>query len=548
LNAIFAEKSTLHDAGIATPNFPPNLDTPILGQINIKCKEVKRALMELDVNKAVGPDGIGPMVLKKCAPELAPSLARLFRLSIRSGRTPSEWRTAHISPIHKGGSKSDPNNYRPVSLLPIVSKVLETIINKRLKKHLLQHNLLSPHQFGFLPGRSTLDLIASLTQSWSSAVDSGSEVRVVALDISRAFDRVWHRGLLTKLHGFSVGGRVFDWIKGFLTGRRQAVLLNGQRSSYRHTNAGVPQGSVLGPTLFLIFINDIFSQVESCLDLFADDSSLHHVISSRAERYSVANTINRDLKKLADWASSWLITFNAKKTKVLTISNARDAAVGHPQLVFQGHRLPEEANITLVGVTINQHLTWGDHIKTIAARAGQRLGALLRCSHYLPPPALLAAYKNFVRSSMEYCSPVWAGGPSTDLALLSRIQRRALWACGVDPDNGRLCGQLSVQSLAHRRTVSSLCLLHRMVTGKAPEPLSRLCPPLFVAPRATRSALHAHPHRLTVHRSRTSRQASSFLHRTVRRWNSLPPAVLAGHPQSLEHFKARVNKVDLCQF
>ena len=199
-----------------------------------------------------------------------------------------------------------------------MSKVLEIPVNKRLQKHLLQNNLLSDHQFGFLPGRSTLDLIASLSQSWSKCLDDRGEVRVVALDISRAFDRVWHRGLLAKLTAMRVGGRVLSWVKGFLTGRRQAVALNGQMSSYRDTNAGVPQGSVLGPTLFLTFINYIFSQVDSNLDLFADDSTLHHPILKKSDRVVVANTINNDLARLVDWASSWFINFNAKKTKVLT--------------------------------------------------------------------------------------------------------------------------------------------------------------------------------------------------------------------------------------
>ena len=341
----------------------------------------------------------------------------------------------------------------------------EPQVKKRLQRHLLQNNLVSDHQFGFLPGRSTVDLITSITQTWSNSLDARGEVRVVALDISRAFDRVWHRGLLAKLSAIGVCGRFGSWVKGFLTGRRQAVVLNGQTSAYRNTNAGVPQGSVLGPTLFLIFINDIFSQVESNLDLFADDSTLHLPIPRKTDRDTVANTLNRDLSRLADWASSWLINFNAKKTKVLTISWAVDASTGHPPLIFQNHHLPEESLLTLASVTINKHLTWGDHIRGVARNAGQRLGVLLRCSSYLPEPALLAAYKNFVRATMEYCSPVWAGGSSTDPALLDRVQRRALWTCGIDPDNNSLCRQLAVQPLSQRREVSSLCILHEWCLG-----------------------------------------------------------------------------------
>ena len=484
----------------------------------------------------MGPDGTSPWVLKMCAPELAPSLTRLFKRSLPQG-----WRTAHVTPIHKGNSKSDPNNYRPISLLPIVSKVLERIINKRIQRHLLQHNLVSHHQFGFLPGRSTLDLIASVTQRWADALDKQQEVRVVALDISRAFDRVWHRGLLAKLVGCRISGGVLHWIEAFLSGRRQAVVLNGQKSTYRPTNAGVPQGSVLGPTLFLVFINDIFKQVQSKLDLFSDDSTLHHSISKKSDRQAVAAVINRDLENLARWAASWCISFNANKTKVITISRARDADRNHPQLVFQGQRLAEESSLTIVGVTINKTLNWDDHIHAIAQRAGQRSGALVRCSSVLPPSASLSAYKNFVRSTMEYCSPVWAGAAACHLSLLDRVQRRALWACCIDPDNISLCNELAVQTLGHRRAVASLCVLHRMITGVAPQPLTSLCPDYHTALQRTRSAAEHHNYHLTEHRSRTGRHRASFLPSTVGRWNGLAPTVLARHPQSLQGFKNSVN-------
>ena len=149
---------------------------------------------------------------------------------------------------------------------------------------------------------------------------------------------------------------------------------------------------------------------------------------------------------------------------------------------------------------------------------------------------------------MEYCSPVWAGGSSTDLALLDRVQRRALWTCGIDPDNDRLCRQLAVQPLSHRRGVSSLCILHQMVSGVAPGAMTAHCPTYFTAPRTSRSATDAHPYRLTVSRSRTSRQAASFLQKTVRKWNDLPPSILSGQLQSLDHFKAQVNQLDLSLF
>lgn len=544
LNSIFVEKSTLDDEG-RVPSETDSLGCfPALSDIDIPLEEVWHALQALDCKKAMGPDGLSPLVLKVCADELASPLTDLFRSSLNTGVVPQGWKVAHVTPIHKGGGKSDPNNYRPISLLPIISKIFETLLNRRIQKHLLDNKLISDHQFGFLPGRSSLDLLTSTTQRWSNALDSGSEIRLVALDISRAFDRVWHNGLLARLRACKISGNILKWIENFLTNRQQAVVVNGQRSTYQKTNAGVPQGSVLGPTLFLVFINTIFNQVKCNLDLFADDSTLHQLIPRKEDRLKIAQDINNDLSQLAAWADSWCINFNAKKTKVITITHARDRDMNHPQLIFQGHPLPEEECLTLVGVKINKRLSWNDHIRSIATKAEQRLGALLRCSKILPPSALLMTYKNFVRSTMEYCSPVWSGGPKTDLSVLDKIQRRAMWACCVDPDNHKLCLQLGVRPLSHRRTIASLCLLYRIITGKAPPSMNNMCPQNLITTRQTRSVTHGHSYRFQIPRNRTNRQARSFLSSTIQKWNDLPPTLLMDHPLLLSNFKAKVSELN----
>src|SRR5277367_5043653 len=181
---------------------------------------------------------------------------------------------------------SDPNNYRPISLLPIISKVMESIINDHLRKHLFCLTLISNHQFGFCPKHSTMDLLAYATQNWERALDKGQEIKVVALDISCAFDSVWHSGLLSKLMSAGIGGYVYRWIHDFLNDRYIRVVINGRESSAASINAGVPQGSILGPTLFLIFINDITQVLSSTVCMFADDTTISALvpnIKSRSE-------------------------------------------------------------------------------------------------------------------------------------------------------------------------------------------------------------------------------------------------------------------------
>ena len=193
----FSSNSTLDDSGHSPHAYPHHPST--MPDICFSTRVVRQTLLKLDVKKATGPDGIPPIVLRKCAPELAPILSRLFRLSYSVGTLPTPWKHAHVFPVPKKGDKSNPSNYRPIALTSVLSKIMESIINKRLLSFLESSNLLSDHQYGFRRGRSTGDLLAYVTNLWSSALDSFGESRIIALDISKAFDRVWHKGLIAKL-------------------------------------------------------------------------------------------------------------------------------------------------------------------------------------------------------------------------------------------------------------------------------------------------------------------------------------------------------------
>jgi retron-type reverse transcriptase len=190
------------------------------------------------------------MVLKKCSPSLGKPLATLFKLSFDLGKLPQQWKNANIVPVFKADNKSDPNNYRPISLLCIISKVMEAIINDFLRKHLFNKKLLSSRQYGFQPGKSTMDLLAHATQNWTEALHRGNEVKVIALDISRAFDRVWHKGLLSKLMSIGVGGRLYRWIRGFL-------ILDNKSSPFR-SDFFVVKDQCWGPTREYTGSNSVF--------------------------------------------------------------------------------------------------------------------------------------------------------------------------------------------------------------------------------------------------------------------------------------------------
>ena len=224
---------------------------------------------------------------------------------------------ANVTPVHKKNEKTLPGNYRPVSLLSTIGKSMERCVHKHLYNFVLDHRLITPFQSGFTKNDSTTNQLIYLYHTFCEAIDNGREVRVVFCDISKAFDRVWHRGLLHKLSSVGFKSKVLSWLSSYLSERRQRVVLNGQASEWTVVEAGVPQGSILGPLLFLLYINDIVNEIRSNIRLFADDTSLYIIVDTPDNAAEIMNT---DLHSIYRWSEEWLVDFNASKTFTMTVS------------------------------------------------------------------------------------------------------------------------------------------------------------------------------------------------------------------------------------
>ena len=260
-------------------------------------------LKSTNVRKAGGPDGIPPRVLRECASELAPPLVQLYSLCLNTNTFPQCWKHAHVQPIPKKGSRSDPSNYRPIALTCILSKIFETLLNSHFLDHLESHSLLSDRQYGFRRSRSTGDILSYLTDLWFSALRNYGETCVVALDISKAFDRVWHASLLSKLPSFGFPPSLCLLMSSFLSNRSISAVVDGATSSSFSVNSGVPQGSVLSPTLFLLFINDLLTCTSNSIHSYSDDSTLHsltHINSTPTFTSGIASRLNLSDFILAD--------------------------------------------------------------------------------------------------------------------------------------------------------------------------------------------------------------------------------------------------------
>jgi len=276
---------------------------------------IKNLIDHLNPEKSIGPDDIHARMLIELTDQLADPLAFIFNETLRQGKVPLDWKRANVSPIYKKGARNLAENYRPISLTSIVCKMMETLIRDRLMKHLREENLLSPKQHGFISGRSTVTQLLNYLDKCMQCTVDGHVVDVIYLDFSKAFDTVPHRRLLGEMEAYGISGPILEWVKEYLNDRTQTVLLNGERSVTAPVISGIPQGTCLGPLLFVLYINDLLDDVDSDGFLFADDTKIFRKITSPDDLIRLQSDIDR----LEQWSNKWLLRFHPDKCHVLSL-------------------------------------------------------------------------------------------------------------------------------------------------------------------------------------------------------------------------------------
>ena len=469
--------------------------------------EVRAALSALEENKAVGPDGVSPRLLRRCSGVLAHPLSRLFEAILRQERWPRIWKTSHVVPVHKKGSRSEAANYRPISLLSVVGKVLEDILTRRLTSHLETQHLLSARQFGFRKARSAADLTLLLSNEWSDALDQGRPTAVLALDIAGAFDRVWHAGLVERLHAAGVGGALLELLRDYLQEREMRVVHNGQQSSPVKIGAGVPQGSVLGPLLWNVYVNDMLNLVPSAR-AYADDVTISLPFSPGEEQVVTAR-LNTTLRRLEDWGRRWQVTFAPQKTQLLVVSRLTHDI----RPILNEVQLAPQQELQILGVTFDSKLTYQAHITQLARSAAGKLACLRRMSGLLDSKGRELLYKAEIRSSLEFSCLAWGGAAPSHLAVLDKIQRRAERLI----EDGLPEQRAGLHSLQHRRDVAGLATLYKVQEQRTPH-LQELRLPPRRAEVLTR-AVSAAPTALATPRSHSTHHQRQFRQKYGQWWN-----------------------------
>ena len=531
LNAYFSSVFT-EDSDYCPPCPPRGQEC--LSSFNIEEENIVQILKELKVDKAAGPDGILPRVLFETSNQIAKPLKILFDKSLENGEVPSDWKRAIVVPIFKKGGKDLSQNYRPVSLTCIICKIMERLIRDKMMEFLTSTMLLSDKQFGFVPGRScTLQLLVCVEQ-WSKQFDQGTGVDTIYTDFSKAFDRVSHTKLLSKILSFGIKGNIANWIKDFLSERCQRVRVEGSLSDWTIVKSGVPQGSVLGPTLFVLYINDLPDALhEDVVKLFADDAKLSKSISSVEDAISLQKTVD----KLVQWSDKWSLSLNSNKCKVLHLAKSENAYKHKYSMPgADGPVILQETEYEKdLGVYVDSKLTFETHVNKSVQSANKITGIIKRNFKYMGEDIFLNLYKTLVRPYLEYSSAVWDPATIRDQKLLEGVQRRATKLIPTIKDlsyEQRLVN-LGLPSLQYRRARADMIQVYKIVHG-----MDRIDPTIFfelVKDFKTRG----HKYKLCKPRCRTSFRRHTFSNRVVDTWNSLPAEIVEA--PDINSFKSQLN-------
>jgi hypothetical protein len=537
-NNFFLSASTLDTSEARLPdrtNIVPDVNT--LNDIVVSEEEVGDQISCLNCSKSYGPDSISPRFLKNGGDKIVTTLTYIFNLSLATKTFPESWKLANVIPVHKKDDKSEVNNYRPISLLSVVGKIFERIVFKHVYNFLRDNYVISSAQSGFRPGMSTVTQLLEVYDSFCQALDNSQEVRAVFLDISKAFDKIWHEGLLYKLKCCGINGSLHDWFVDYLSRRKQRVVICGQNSEWGDLSSGVPQGSVLGPLLFLVYINDLTSVVShSNIRLFADDTCLFVKVNDRIE---AAGHINADLQMVEKWAKQWVVEFSAKKTKSLIISNKADSHL-NPPVLLNNVPIEEVKFYKYLGLHFTSNLRWNLHIDKVAKLAEMKLNMLLPLKWKIDRDSLETMYNTYVLSSMTYANVVWGGTYASDLLKLERIHidgMRLITGATARSNIAKLYADTGFCDFTTICNNAMLIMMHRMVNGNCPNYLQALVPPQ-VESKTTYNLRNRQD--LAYDTPRLDSVARSFVHKAAMLWNKL--STESRNNPSLSSFKKSLKK------
>jgi Reverse transcriptase (RNA-dependent DNA polymerase)/Endonuclease-reverse transcriptase/PHD-finger len=498
--------------------------------------EVFQCLTKLREDAATGPDEIPARILKYCAVSVAPSLSALYNHSIINGALPHDWRVANVIPIFKSGKKEDITNYRPISLTSIICKTMERIISTEIMKYIKAANILNTNQHGFVPGRSCSTLLTKVLDDWQYALEDPKckQVDAVLLDWSKAFDQISHKKLLDKLSHYGINGPLHNWLEDFLIRRSQRVVYKGAESSFVDVTSGVPQGSVLGPILFNIFMMDLPNCITSDISQFADDCTLYRKITTKHDVVILQN----DLNSIITWSAENNMKLNPQKSIKICFTRSRTPFRNDYRI--NGLVIVTKDQVKLLGVIISSDLKWNKHTDFIRSKAVRQVYFIARNLTNARVKVKRAVYLALVRPQLTYACPAWNPTSAINKLKLERVQSRAtkVIAFKSSHQNNSATARrrtLEIPSLEVFRKKADLNFLWGMLHGTTdlnPFDKIQIC---------TRGSQYGRGDSLQPPRAKSSAYQQGFYNRSCKAWNELP--LEAREQRSKNIFKSYVTKL-----
>ena len=386
--------------------------------------EVEKIIGKLDSKKAADIYGMSSNLIKEGGTVIAEIITFLFNMSIAQGKFPDVLKNAKIIPIHKGDSRLEMSNYRPISLLPTLSKIFEKLMYSRLINFFKKHNTLYENQYGFQSNMSTEYAVNKVLNYVVETLERNEIGVCIFLDFAKAFDTVNHEILIDKLEYYGIRGVALNWLKSYLTNRMQCTEIGDTQSELELIKCGVPQGSVLGPLLFLIYINDIVNSSKLFkFTLFADDTSLYY---SCKNTNNLELTINTELSRISDWLSANKLSLNVGKSKLLYYTNKNRNCLKDIVVKINNEILKEVDSAKYLGVLMDNKLNWNMHVNNIKLRISKGISILSLIRHYVPQTILRSLYFTFINSHIDYNLLNWGTAPAATLETISSKTRKAI--------------------------------------------------------------------------------------------------------------------------
>ena len=489
-------------------------------KIYVSCtRGVEKLLEGLKPGKSCGPDGLHPRILKELSRELAEPLANLFQQSLDQGYLPSDWKSANICPLYKKGDRGVPSNYRPVSITSIPCKLLEHIVASELMGHVELYNLLSPAQHAFRKRHSCETQLLLTANDWAKAIDEGKQTDMFIMDFEKAFDTPPHELITAKLRSFGASVQVMNWVHDFLVGRSQSVVVNGAKSSAKNVGSGVPQGSVMGPILFSLYINDLANNTKSTVRLFADDCVCYRTVKSDKDRHE----LQQDIDNIAEWARTWSMRFQPTKCNTMAITNKKKPISNNYTL--EGVKMDPVDQIKYLGVTISKDMNWTKHITNTCNKANSVLGLLKRNLNNCDQKVKQRAYEGLVRPTLEYASTVWDPHTIKLKDQIEKVQKSAgrFITGNYTHEHGQssiIRQELDWKTLVDRRKDNRLIMYYKAMKQQA------TVPPVRQLSKQSHTSNRTHEYYRRPLPVRTNVYRYSFIPRTLVDMNAINPTLI----------------------